>query len=367
MSSNRCLGSRADLDVLHSKLGGDSPLHKHHFGRKGSDSDMPSAKKVVILGAENCVLSSIASPMDMFLQAGVLWKVAMGERPTPLFDVEIVTADGKPVTGFNQFPVVPSRAMHEVDVPDLVIVPSQGFFFDPTARDHQDRVDWLIDTHKNGADLASVCAGAFTLASTGLLNGKTATTHWSMANQFKKQFPEVDLRTDLLVTDEEHLFCGGGISAELNLSLYLIEKYVGREVALQSARCTLVDLDCITQSPFAVFTPEKNHSDKLVFDAQEHIDRHYQTDVDVEAIADTSGLSVRQFNRRFKAATGETFIGYLQLVRIEAAKADLINTSHPFEEISIKSGYENISFFRRLFKKNTSITPAEYRRRFGNR
>ncbi|MCP4409499.1 MAG: helix-turn-helix domain-containing protein [Gammaproteobacteria bacterium] len=327
---------------------------------------MSDVKRVVILAADNSVLSSIASPMDMFLQAGVLWNVAMGARPNPLFDVEIVTADGNPVTAVNNFPVVPKRAMSEVDTADLVIVPSQGFFFDPSTSDHHQRIEWLKGIHERGSDLASVCAGAFTLASTGLLDGKTATTHWSMAKQFRKQFPEVDLRTDLLVTDEEHLFCGGGISAELNLSLYLIEKYCGREIALQSARCTLVDLDCITQSPFAVFTPEKNHSDKLVLDAQEHVEKSYHGNVDVEAIAADAGMSVRQFNRRFKSATGETFNGYLQLVRIEAAKADLVNTGLPFEEISLKAGYENVSFFRRIFKKSTSITPAEYRRRFGN-
>ncbi|KZL18643.1 HTH-type transcriptional regulator CdhR [Pseudovibrio axinellae] len=199
--------------------------------------------------------------------------------------------------------------MDDVDDVDLVIVPSQGFFFYPATKDHGQRIDWLKDIHGRGADLASVCAGAFTLASTGLLDGKTATTHWSMSKQFKKQFPKVDLCTDLLVTDEGHLFCGGGISAEFNLSLYLIEKYFGREIALQSARCTLVNLDCITQSPFAVFTPEKNHSDKLILDAQDHIERSYQSVVDVEAIASGTGMSVRQFNRRFKAATGEAFNG----------------------------------------------------------
>ena len=327
---------------------------------------MNDAKKVVILAANNCVLSSIASPMDMFLQAGVLWNIAIGARPAPLFEVEIVTANGEPVTAINNFSVTPGKPMTEVETADLVIVPSQGFLFDPGTSDHHQRIDWLKDMHQRGSDLASVCAGAFTLASTGLLDGKTATTHWSMAKQFKKLFPKVDLRTDLLVTDEEPLFCGGGISAELNLSLYLIEKYFGREIALQSARCTLVDLDCITQSPFAVFTPEKNHCDRLILEAQEQVEQGFRENVDVEAIAADADMSVRQFNRRFKSATGETFNGYLQLVRIEAAKVDLVNTAMPFDEISHRSGYENVSFFRRIFKKCTSITPAEYRRRFGN-
>ncbi|KZL19831.1 HTH-type transcriptional regulator CdhR [Pseudovibrio axinellae] len=324
-------------------------------------------KKVAILAADKCVLSSIASPMDMFLQAGVLWNVTMGEAPAPMFEVKIVTADGNPVTAINDVPVIPNCSMHDIEFPDLVIVPSQGFFFDPRSASHANRTEWLKSAFENGSDLASVCAGAFTLASTGLLDGKKATTHWGMAKQFQKSFPNVDLRTDLLVTDEERLFCGGGISAELNLSLYLIEKYCGREIALQSARCTLVDLDRITQSPFAMFTPEKNHSDSVIKDVQNRIECTFEAHVDVDALAAEAGMSVRQFNRRFKSATGETVTGYLQLIRIEAAKTKLVNTRLPFEEISARVGYENTSFFRRIFKKCTSITPTEYRRRFGNR
>jgi len=322
-------------------------------------------KKVAILAAENCVLSSIASPMDMFLQAGALWNVTMGEKPSPIFEVKIVTADGNPITAINNIPVTPHCSMHDIDDVDLVIVPSQGFFFNPGTREHFDRIEWLKASFERGSDLASVCAGAFTLASTGLLDGKMATTHWGLAKQFKRSFPKVDLRTDRLVTDEGRLFCGGGISAELNLSLYLIEKYCGREIALQSSRCTLVDLDCVTQSPFAMFNPEKNHSDSSILKAQERIEKNHREPVDIAALAENADMSSRQFNRRFKAATGETVNNYLQLIRVEAAKVDLVNTKLSFEVISTKTGYENVSFFRRIFKKITSVTPAEYRRRFG--
>jgi transcriptional regulator GlxA family with amidase domain len=321
-------------------------------------------RKVAILAAENAVLSTIASPMDMFLQAGVLWNVTMGMEPAPIFDVKIVTTDGNPVKAYNQVPVVPVCSMHEIEDADLIIIPSQGFHFDPHSTAHADRVEWLKSRFDAGSDLASVCAGAFTLASTGLLDGKTATTHWGLAKQFKNRFPNVDLRTDLLVTDEGRLFCGGGISADLNLSLYLIRKYCGREVALQSARCTLVDLDDLSQSPFAVFIPEKNHSDGKILEAQKLVENNFRDKIEAEAMALDAGMSLRQFNRRFKSATGETFTGYLQLTRIEAAKVELVNTDLSFEQISSGAGYENVSFFRKIFKKTTSLTPAEYRRRF---
>ena len=321
-------------------------------------------KKVVILASEGCVLSTIASPMDMFLQAGVMWNVTMGKRPDPAFEVKIVTSDGQPVMALNQVPVVPACSMHDIRDVDLIIIPSQGFFFDLQSEVHIARVDWLGKWSKNGADLASVCTGAFTLAATGLLDGKSATTHWGMARQFKKTYPEVKLRTDLMVTDEGNLFCGGGITADLNLSLYLIRKFCGREIALQSARCTMADLDRISQAPFSVFVPEKNHSDRGILKAQDWIEENYQKNVNLQERAARTGVSLRQFNRRFKPATGETGIKYLQLVRIEAAKMALINTDQSFEDISRNAGYENVSFFRRVFKSNTSVTPVVYRQRF---
>lgn len=322
-------------------------------------------KKVVILATEGCVLSTIASPMDMFLQAGVMWNVTMGKRPDPAFEVKIVTSDGQPVMALNQVPVVPACAMHDIKDVDLIIIPSQGFFFDLQSKAHISRVDWLGQWNKNGADLASVCTGAFTLAATGLLDGKSATTHWGMARQFKKTYPEVKLRTDLMVTDEGNLFCGGGITADLNLSLYLIRKFCGREIALQSARCTMADLDRISQAPFSVFVPEKNHNDRGILKAQDWIEENYHKNVNLLELAVRTGVSLRQFNRRFKSATGETGTKYLQLVRIEAAKMALINTDQSFEDISRNAGYENVSFFRRVFKSNTSVTPAVYRQKFG--
>jgi len=324
-------------------------------------------KKVVILAAENCVLSTIAAPMDMFLQAGVLWNMTMGQQPRPEFEVKIVTADGQPITALNNIPVIPACGMHDISEVDLIVIPSQGFFFDVESEVHKQRADWLTSWYDKGADLAAICAGAFTLAATGLLDGRQATTHWGLANQFKKLFPLVDLRTDLMVTDEGRLFCGGGITADLNLSLYLIEKYCGREAALQGSRCMLVDMDRTSQAPFAVFVPNKSHEDSEILLSQDWLEKHYSHSIVMENVAQKVGMSIRQFNRRFKAATGETALKYLQHTRVEAAKMLLITTRETFDEISPKVGYENVSFLRRVFKGTTGITPVEFRRKFGVR
>ncbi len=322
-------------------------------------------KKVVILAAENSILSTIASPMDMLLQAGVLWNITMGEQPHRLFEVKIVTADGQPITALNNIPVIPVCSMHDITDVDLIIIPSQGFFYDLESAAHGERIGWLTAWYKKGADLASICAGAFTLASTGLLDGRKATTHWALASQFTKLFPAVNLRPDLMVTEEDRLFCGGGITADTDLCLHLIEKYCGREVALQGSRCMLVDLDRTSQSPFAVFIPNKSHDDEGVLVAQEWIEANYKESFQMSELAEKAGLGLRQFNRRFKSMTGETAVKYLQHVRVDASKLLLATTQETFDEISPKVGYENVSFFRRVFRNSVGLTPLNFRRKFG--
>ena len=167
-----------------------------------------------------------------------------------------------------------------------------------------------------------------------------------------------------MVTDEGRLFCGGGITADLNLSLYLISEYFSREVALQCSRCTLVDLDRITQLPFAVFLSDKNHQDLEILNAQEWIENNYQRNISVDSLAETSGMSKRSFNRRFKSATGESAVTYIQLIRVEAAKKLLEQGQSSFDDISVNIGYENVSFFRRIFKRTTGVSPAAYRKKF---
>ncbi len=319
--------------------------------------------KVVILVSDHCLLSGVAGPMDMFLQTGVIWNSILEEKPTPYFDIKIATLDGKPVSAYNGMPVVPHCSFEEIEEADIIIVPSQGFYFEQDEALHQ-RVDYLTHWYDRGADLASICTGAFTLAATGLLDGKTATTHWGAAKAFRKIYPAVDLKINQMVTDEGRLFCGGGITADLNLSLYLIGKYCGREVALQCSRCTLVDLDRITQLPFTVFLADKNHQDPKILDAQEWIEKNYRQNIPLDSLAETSGMSKRNFNRRFKSATGESVISYIQQIRVEAAKKLLERSSAPFEDIAVDIGYENVSFFRRIFKRTTGLSPAAYRKKF---
>ncbi len=325
---------------------------------------MTTKKDITIIASDHCLFSGIAGPMDMFLQAGVVWNWFQEQEPSPYFNVKIATLDGNPVTASNEMPIMPHCSVHDIDHTDLIIVPSQGSQFAVHDDAYFQRVECLTSWYDKGADLASICTGAFALAGTGLLDHKMATTHWAVAETFKKTFPKVDLRPDLMVTDEGRLFCGGGITADLSLALYLINKYCGREIALQCSRCSLVDLDRLSQLPFSIFMPQKGHKDVEVQRAQDWIEKHYNQNVSVDALAQHVGLSTRQFNRRFKEATDETVVKYLQLVRVEAAKKALEQSLLTFDEIAVSVGYENVSFFRRVFKQATSLAPSAYRKKF---
>lgn len=264
----------------------------------------------------------------------------------------------------NQVPITPHCPIDEVGRADLIIIPSQGMHFRIQDEVFFKRVEWLKKCYEKGSDLASICTGAFTLAATGLLDGKSATTHWGVAQEFKTTFPKVDLRTDRMVTDEGRLYCGGGVTADLNLSLYLINKYCGREVALQSSRCTLIDLDRLSQLPFSIFIPEKNHQDAKILKIQNWIEKNFSNSVSIENLAKKASMSLRNFNRRFKSATGKSAVKYLQQVRIEAAKKELENGKLSFDEISFTVGYENVSFFRRIFKQGTGLSLTAYQKKF---
>lgn len=321
-------------------------------------------KKVIILASNHCLFSSVGGPMDIFMQAGLLWNGIVGEQPTPHFDVKVATLDGQPAMATNQVAIAPHCSVREVKNPDLILIPSQGFQFRTRDEEFYAKVDWLKQCYDDGAALASVCTGAFTLAATGLLDGKTATTHWGVAKEFKKAFPKVNLKTELMVTDEGRLFCSGGVTADLNLSLYLINKYCGKEVALQSSRCTLIDLGKLAQKPFTMFIPEKNHQDAKILNIQEWMEDNLHIHVSNEFLAEKTGMSTRNFNRRFKTATGHTVVNYMQLLKTESAKKALEDGRRSFEEISYSVGYENVSFFRRLFKKHTGLAPVEYQKKF---
>lgn len=319
-------------------------------------------RRVVILASGKTVASTFAGPMDVFHQAGRLMNRITGEGEKPFFDVTLVTVDGKPFETITGMKIVPHTAMARAPKADLVVISALASL---NSERYPGAVEWLKSQAGEGADLASVCTGAFLLAATGLLDGKTATTHWAFADTFRAEYPSVNLKPERIITDEGRLFTSAGFTAGMDLSLYLVEKYCGFAVASGSARAMVYDLNRSSQTPYSVFSARKNHGDAIVLRIQNWMENHFEEKLSYPGMCRKFGQSVRTFERRFLSATGMTPLQYLHAVRIEAAKRLLAESSMSFDEITWKVGYGDGGFLRKVFLRETGMKPADYRRRFG--
>ena len=320
-------------------------------------------KSVTVLAMQNTMAATVTSPMDVFYQAGVMWNFFNGKAVTPYFDVSLVTVTGKPFRCLNGVRLVPDGSIHDVRKTDLIVV-SSILDIDKVLKGQGEVIDWLKAMHRQGSHIATICSGVFVLAETGLLDGKTATTHWGFAEQFKKRYPQIELKLERLITDKGNLFCAGGYNAGIDLSLYLVEKYCGHEMALQSSKSMISDIGRTTQAPYCMFQFRKDHSDDQILSIQEWIENHFDKNFDYESLAGKSRMSRRTMERRFKNATGETPLTYQQSIRVEVAKRLLENESRSFDEITYQVGYEDSSTFRKIFSKQTGLVPTEYRIKF---
>ncbi len=319
--------------------------------------------KVTILGFPKASPSSVVGPLDVFAQSGIFWNRLTGLDTNKYFDVELVTPDGGPLNCMNGVVMQPKRPMQEVERTDLIVMSSIADFFH-IRQTQSEALEWVKGHYANGAMLASVCTGAFFLAETGLLDGKTATTHWGFAPLFAKRYPNILLRQDKFITDEGNLFCSGGVSSGVDLAFYLVEKLIGYQEAMQCAKALAHDYVRDTQRPYGSLLAPANHNDGQIVFAQKHIEDNFDKHLAVEELAQATGMARRTFERRFKQATGQTPLSYLQRARVEAAKRLLESTNHSFEEITCKVGYEDCGSFRRIFMKVAGILPREYRQKF---
>lgn len=319
--------------------------------------------KVTILALRNTVATTVVGPMDIFFQAGQLWDYINQREPVPLFQVKIVTIDGNPIKCINGLILQADGSIHDVKETDLILI-SAPYNIKKMIKHSADITSWLQYQHKKGVSLASICTASFLLAETGLLDGKTATTHWKFAEQFKQMYPKIIVKPDRLITDEGDLFCSGAINSGIDLAMYLVEKYCGHEIAIQCSKALIHDLGRHSQSPYKVFQFQKKHDDEKIKTIQHWIENNYSKEFNITQIAQTHGMSRRTFERRFKKATGDTPLLYLQRIRVETAKHFLESELTAFDEISYTVGYENSSFFRELFKKHTGLLPTEYQKKF---
>jgi transcriptional regulator GlxA family with amidase domain len=225
-------------------------------------------------------------------------------------------------------------------------------------------VDWIANQYRDGAEVATICTGAFLLASSGLLDGKSCSTHWAAAENFRRMFPNVKLQTDQLITDEKGIYTNGGAYSFLNLMIYLVEKYYDRQTAIFCAKVFQIEMDRKSQSAFIIFKGQKLHGDELVKEAQNYIESNLQEKISVASLSSRLAVSRRNFDRRFIRATGNTPVEYSQRVKIESAKKELETSCKTINEVMYEVGYSDSKAFREVFKKHTGMSPVEYKSKY---
>ncbi|HYM36393.1 MAG TPA: helix-turn-helix domain-containing protein, partial [Steroidobacteraceae bacterium] len=237
--------------------------------------------------------------------------------------------------------------------------------------DLQDRISqetpllqWLRKWHARGAYVAGICTSVAYLAESGLLDGRRATTHWGVSEKLRERYPKVQWSPEHFITEDNRILCSGGVYASIDLSLYLVEKFCGHEIALQCAKSLLVSMPRARQSGYSVLPLSRPHSDEKIRKAEEYLQQHFARSVPIETLASRVGMSPRNFIRRFKTATGRLPGAYVQTLRMSGAKEMLEQGGMSVQSVSSKTGYEDVAFFRALFKRHTGMTPAEYRTRF---
>jgi transcriptional regulator GlxA family with amidase domain len=282
----------------------------------------------------------------------------------PLFKIQLVGLSKETIQRNGLFVIHPEVLIHDVKKTDMIIIPAMHGDLGNAIEMNKEFIPWIVNQYTEGAEIVSLCIAAFFLASTGLLNGRRCATHWVAANQFRKMFPDVNLVDDKILTEEDGIYSSGGAYSYLNLLVYLIEKYAGRDIAILISKSFMIDIDRHSQSPFIIFQGQKAHEDEPVKKAQEFIENNFSDKITVDRLSEISALGRRSFERRFRKATSNTVKEYIQRVKVEAAKKSFETTRKNINEVMYDVGYTDSKSFRITFKNITGMTPIEYRNKY---
>jgi transcriptional regulator GlxA family with amidase domain len=319
-------------------------------------------QKVVILVPNEYVnLSSVAGSHEILTRANDYWQRIGNESK-----MEVIVAGFTPELQLDAglFTIHPVH-IKNINKADLVIIPSiANNGFESMIEQNQEMISWIKEQYNKGAEIASICSGAFLLAATGLLEGKTCSTHWNVAGDFKRMFPNINLHIDKLIASEPGIYTNGGAFSFLNLVLFLVEKYFDRQTAIFCSKIFQIDIERSSQSPFLIFQLQKNHDDDVIREAQNFIEENLSEKISFEELAAKLAVSRRNFDRRFIKATGNTPVEYLQRVKVEAAKRSLESGKRTVFEVMNDVGYTDDKAFREVFKKLTGLSPLDYRSRY---
>ncbi len=315
----------------------------------------------ILVPQGHCSLPNIDGTHQIFSEANQFCEM-MGQSPA--FKVQLVGLSKEISQRNGRYTISPDVLIDDVKKTDLIIIPAMHGDLQQAMERNAAFIPWIVERYKEGTEIASFCIAAFLLAKTGLVNGKRCATHWIAANDFRNMFPEVNVVDDRIMTEEDGIYSSGGAYSFLNLVVYLIEKYAGRELAVLTAKAFMIDIDRMSQSPFIIFQGQKTHDDEPVKKAQEFIEQNYQDKISVDQLASMFALGRRNLERRFKKATANTVMEYIQRVKIEAAKKNLEAGRKNINEVMYQVGYSDTKAFRTVFRKITGLTPLEYRNKY---
>jgi len=318
-------------------------------------------KEIALIMHEDATLSTVTGAMDMLIHTNGLFR--RSGKPLPFkIVVAVENKNSNPLQMTS--PSVEYKTIAEVTDPDLIIVPAFYGDRDIMLMKHREIINWIKSSYQDGSEVASLCSGIYFLAEAGLLPGRSCTAHWNDMEDIVRRYPDVNFLSDMVITDQEGIYTSGGAFSSLNLILYMIDKFCGREVGIWASKMFSLDMDRISQSHFAVFKGQRQHKDDDILKAQTYIEQNHHLQLNIDEIAGHTNMSKRNFIRRFKKATHNTPFEYLQRVKIESAKKALEKGAQNINLLMYDAGYNDIKTFREVFKKITGLTPQDYRRKY---
>lgn len=307
-------------------------------------------------------IATIVGAYEIFTEANSYWQKNGKELK---YKVQTAGVSGKVEFSKGMISLQPELSIAAIKKTDLVIVPPSGIRNNTDIETgNKTIISWIEKQYKLGAEVASMCSGIFMLAASGVLDGKTCSTHWAHAATFRNAFPGIDMKEEKLLTDESGIYTNGGAYSFLNLVIYLVEKYYDRQTAIYCSKMFQVDLDRNVQSSFAIFSGQKKHTDDAILEAQTYIEKNYQDKISMEFLSGKFNIGRRNFDRRFIKATGITPLDYLQRVKIEVAKKSFESTRKTVNEVMYDVGYNDTKAFREVFSRVTGMSPVDYKSRY---
>ena len=317
----------------------------------------------IVLPSGDFILPSIIGPYMMLRSANSYVQNVLGKNP--VFEIDIVGINPEENIFSNTFTVKPTKLINEIKKTDLIIIGTINGDLSESLERNKPFLDWIIEQRSsNNTEIASLCMSAFLLAKTGILDGKSCTTHWMAETVFNNLFENVNLNVGKVITEDDGIYTSGGAFSYMNLILYLIEKHYGVETAIWVSKIMEVEYLKYSQQHFAIFQGQKEHKDDPIIAAQNYIESNFEKKISVEKLALNVALSPRSFVRRFKKATSNTPTEYIQRVKIEASKKKFESSSVNINEVMYSVGYNDTKAFRRIFRKYTGLSPREYKSKF---